>query len=60
MVRISQLRKHMGTNYAPHELLTTAKEVLKFTAESIKPSVDYIVGEYAVSASAAEQLIFLA
>ena len=60
MVRISQLRKHIGTNHAPYKLLTTTKEVPKFAAELIKLSVDYIAGEYAVSASAAGQLISLA
>ena len=57
MVRISRLRKYIGTNHAPYELLTTAEEVLKFAAELIKPSVDHMAGEYAVSASAAGQLI---
>jgi hypothetical protein len=41
-------------------LLVTAKELLKFAAELIKLSVNYIAGEYAVNILVVGQLISLA
>jgi hypothetical protein len=57
MVRIPELRKHIGTRHEPHKLPPAACAIpSSATKESNKPRVAHIIGEKASPINAAGQL----